>query len=135
MFKTYSGIIWLLCGITVGSILGLVFGKEVEIIKPLGDIFLNLLFTTIIPLIFFTGPHTLLLALGITVIVSVVEGGVPNGGYIGEILAITIYGFPMEQALPAAMIVGTLVDSMATLLNVNGDVNYAYFGRKRMAFS
>jgi hypothetical protein len=27
-----------------------------------------------------------------------------------EILAITIYGFPMEQALPAAMIVGTLVD-------------------------
>jgi Na+/H+-dicarboxylate symporter len=39
-----------------------------------------------------------------------------------EILAITIYGFPMEQALPAAMIVGTLVDPMATLLNANGDV-------------
>jgi hypothetical protein len=38
----------------------------------------------------------------------VVEGGIPNGGY-QEILAITIYGFPMEQALPAAMIVGTLV--------------------------
>ena len=70
----------------------------------------------------FTDPHTLLLALGITVIVSVVEGGIPNGGYIGEILAITIYGFPMEQALPAAMIVGTLVDPMATLLNANGDV-------------
>jgi Na+/H+-dicarboxylate symporter len=70
----------------------------------------------------FTDPYTLLTALGITVIVSVVEGGIPNGGYIGEILAITIYGFPMEQALPAAMIVGTLVDPMATLLNANGDV-------------
>lgn len=70
----------------------------------------------------FTEPHTLLLALGITVIVSVVEGGIPNGGYIGEILAITVYGFPMEQALPAAMIVGTLVDPMATLLNANGDL-------------
>jgi Na+/H+-dicarboxylate symporter len=70
----------------------------------------------------FTDPVTLLTALGITVIVSVVEGGIPNGGYIGEILAITIYGFPMEQALPAAMIVGTLVDPMATLLNANGDV-------------
>jgi Na+/H+-dicarboxylate symporter len=69
-----------------------------------------------------TDPHTLLVALGITIIVSVVEGGIPNGGYIGEILAITIYGFPMEQALPAAMIVGTLVDPMATLLNANGDV-------------
>jgi Na+/H+-dicarboxylate symporter len=70
----------------------------------------------------FTDPHTLLVAIGITIIVSVVEGGIPNGGYIGEILAITIYGFPMEQALPAAMIVGTLVDPMATLLNANGDV-------------
>lgn len=70
----------------------------------------------------FTDPHTLMIALGITIIVSVVEGGIPNGGYIGEILAITIYGFPMEQALPAAMIVGTLVDPMATLLNANGDV-------------
>ncbi|SDW97556.1 dicarboxylate/amino acid:cation symporter [Flavobacterium degerlachei] len=70
----------------------------------------------------FTDPSTLVVAIGITVIVSVVEGGIPNGGYIGEILAITIYGFPMEQALPAAMIVGTLVDPMATLLNANGDV-------------
>jgi Na+/H+-dicarboxylate symporter len=70
----------------------------------------------------FTDPSTLLMAIGITIIVSVVEGGIPNGGYIGEILAITVYGFPMEQALPAAMIVGTLVDPMATLLNANGDL-------------
>lgn len=70
----------------------------------------------------FTDPNTLLLALGITVIVSVVEGGIPNGGYIGEVLAITIYGFPMEQALPVAMIIGTLVDPIATLLNANGDL-------------
>lgn len=70
----------------------------------------------------FTEPSTLLLALAITVVVSVVEGGIPNGGYIGEVLAITVYGFPMEQALPAAMIVGTLVDPMATLLNANGDL-------------
>ena len=69
-----------------------------------------------------TDPYTLLVALGITVIVSVVEGGIPNGGYIGEILAISVYGFPMEQALPAAMIIGTLVDPMATLLNANGDL-------------
>jgi hypothetical protein len=41
----------------------------------------------------------------------------------------------MEQALPAAMIVGTLVDPMATLLNANGDVVSAMlitnFGRKK----
>ncbi len=69
-----------------------------------------------------TRPETILMALGITVIVSIVEGGIPNGGYIGEVLAITVYGFPMEQALPIAMIIGTLVDPMATLLNANGDL-------------
>jgi Na+/H+-dicarboxylate symporter len=70
----------------------------------------------------FTSPNTLLLALGITVIVSIVEGGIPNGGYIGEVLAITVYGLPMQEALPVAMILGTLVDPIATLLNVNGDL-------------
>jgi Na+/H+-dicarboxylate symporter len=70
----------------------------------------------------FTEPSTLLLAFGITVIVSVVEGGIPNGGYIGEVLTITVYGLPMEQALPTAMIIGTLIDPIATLLNANGDV-------------
>lgn len=70
----------------------------------------------------FTEPSTILMALGITVIVSIVEGGIPNGGYIGEVLAITVYGFPMAEALPVAMILGTLVDPIATLLNANGDV-------------
>ena len=68
----------------------------------------------------FTGIDTILLALGISVIVSIVEGGIPNGGYIGEMLVISIYGFPPE-ALPAVMIIGTLVDPLATLLNVTGD--------------
>jgi hypothetical protein len=44
----------------------------------------------------------------------------------------------MEQALPAAMIVGTLVDPMATLLNANGDVVSAMlitrFRREKVAF-
>ncbi|GAA4304916.1 dicarboxylate/amino acid:cation symporter [Compostibacter hankyongensis] len=68
----------------------------------------------------FSGADTLLLALGITVIVSIVEGGIPNGGYIGELLVISVYGFP-PAALPAVMIVGTLVDPLATLLNATGD--------------
>lgn len=67
-----------------------------------------------------TDPYTILLALGITIIVSTVEGGIPNGGYIGEILVMTVYNFPIEM-LPVVMIIGTLVDPMATLLNATGD--------------
>lgn len=68
----------------------------------------------------FTDPGTILMALGITIIVSMVEGGIPNGGYIGEILVMTVYGFPIEM-LPVVMIIGTLVDPMATILNATGD--------------
>lgn len=68
----------------------------------------------------FFDPMTLLTAIGITVLVSIVAGGIPNGGYIGEMLMISVYGLPAE-AIPAVMIIGTLVDPMATLLNSTGD--------------
>lgn len=68
----------------------------------------------------FMEPDTLLLALGLTVLVSIVAGGIPNGGYIGEMLMISAYSLPVE-AIPAVMIIGTLVDPMATLLNATGD--------------
>ena len=70
----------------------------------------------------FSAPTMLVAIMGITVLVSIVEGGIPNGGYIGEVFAITAFGFPMEQALPVAMVIGTLVDPIATLLNANGDL-------------
>src|SRR5699024_11886697 len=38
----------------LGSILGLVFGEKAGIIKPLGDIFINLLFMVVVPLVFFS---------------------------------------------------------------------------------
>lgn len=68
----------------------------------------------------FNSPEVIAIALGMTVLVSIVEGGIPNGGYVGELLFISAYGFPPE-ALPPAMIIGTLVDPMATLLNATGD--------------
>lgn len=68
----------------------------------------------------FNSSDVIFLALGMTILVSIVEGGIPNGGYVGELLFISAYGFPPE-ALPPAMIIGTLVDPMATLLNATGD--------------
>jgi len=68
----------------------------------------------------FDSTAVILMALGVTVIASIVEGGIPNGGYIGELLVMSIYGFPVE-ALPPLMIIGTLVDPLATILNATGD--------------
>ncbi|WP_160713220.1 dicarboxylate/amino acid:cation symporter [Chitinophaga solisilvae] len=68
----------------------------------------------------FNSADIILMALGVTVIASIVEGGIPNGGYIGEMLVMSVYGFPPE-ALPPLMIIGTLVDPLATILNATGD--------------
>jgi len=68
---------------------------------------------------FFT-VETIATAIGITILVSIVAGGIPNGGYIGEMLMISVYGLPAE-AMPAVMIIGTLVDPLATVLNATGD--------------
>ena len=74
----------------------------------------------------FFDPLNLLLALGITDFVSIVAGGIPNGGYIGEMLMISVYNLPVE-AIPAVMILGTLVDPLATVLNSTGDTVAAMF--------
>lgn len=77
----------------------------------------------------FFDPMNLLLSLGITIFVSIVAGGIPNGGYIGEMLMISVYQLPVE-AIPAVMIIGTLVDPLATVLNSTGDTVAAMFVTK-----
>lgn len=52
--RSYRFPIILLISIILGGICGNVFGAKVLVLKPLGEIFLNLLFTIIIPLIFFS---------------------------------------------------------------------------------
>lgn len=44
----------LLGSIILGSIIGLVMGEKATVLKPLGDIFLNLMFTIVVPLVFLT---------------------------------------------------------------------------------
>lgn len=68
----------------------------------------------------FDNPQTILIAVGVTILVSIVEGGIPNGGYVGELLFISVYGLP-PQALAPAIVIGTLIDPVATLLNATGD--------------
>lgn len=51
---TYKQSLILLAAIIVGTIAGLIFGERITFLKPLGDLFLNLLLVIIVPLIFLT---------------------------------------------------------------------------------
>src|SRR4030043_27411 len=51
---SYGFSIILIFSLFIGAFLGIVFKQNAAVLKPLGDIFLNLLFTTIVPLVFFS---------------------------------------------------------------------------------
>ena len=68
----------------------------------------------------FTGVETLATAVGISLLSGMVMSGIPGGGFTGEVLIVTMYGFPPE-ALPIISMIGTLVDPPATMVNAVGD--------------
>lgn len=68
----------------------------------------------------FSGAGTLLTAVGIALLSGIVMSGIPGGGFIGELLIISLYGFPLE-AFPIISMIGALVDPPATLVNSTGD--------------
>jgi Na+/H+-dicarboxylate symporter len=68
----------------------------------------------------FSGIETILTALGIALLTGAVVSGIPGGGTIGELLILSLYGFPPE-AFPLITMIGTLVDAPATMINAVGD--------------
>lgn len=53
-------------------------------------------------------------------LVGAVMGAIPGGGMIAEVLIVTILGFPLE-AVPLIIVISTIIDMPATLLNSSGN--------------
>ncbi|GGP14495.1 dicarboxylate/amino acid:cation symporter [Oceanobacillus neutriphilus] len=68
----------------------------------------------------FTGIDTFITAIGICLLSGIVMSGIPGGGFTGELMIITLYGFPIE-ALPIITAIGVVVDPPATMVNSTGD--------------
>ena len=52
IWESYRFPIILLAAIIIGSIIGLIMGERAVVFKPLGDIFINFMFTVVVPLVF-----------------------------------------------------------------------------------
>jgi len=68
----------------------------------------------------FSGAGTLAGAVGVALLCGVVMSGIPGGGFLGEMLIVTLYGFSPEM-LPIIAALGVLVDPPATMINASGD--------------
>ena len=54
IFKNYKQTIILLGAIIIGGIIGFIFKEDAVVLKPFGDLFINMMFIIIVPLIFLT---------------------------------------------------------------------------------
>ena len=52
--KNYKTMLLLILAMIIGAIAGLIFKEDSMVVKPLGDLFLNLMFVIIVPLVFLT---------------------------------------------------------------------------------
>ena len=93
-WKNYKQTILLVLAMIIGAICGLIFKEDASAVKPLGDLFLNLLFIVIVPLIFFT------------VTTAVARTGQPKR--FGKIVVMTVIVFVATSLIAvAAGFVGT----------------------------
>jgi len=72
----------------------------------------------------FSGFGTMAGAIGISLLCGIVMSGITGGGFLGEALIVSLYGFGPE-ALPVISMLGTLVDPPATMINSTGDTTAA----------
>ncbi|NBH72711.1 dicarboxylate/amino acid:cation symporter [Clostridiaceae bacterium] len=68
----------------------------------------------------FTGADTYAMAIVVSILSAFVLSGAPGGGLVGEMLIVSLFGFPAE-AFPLIATIGFLVDPAATCLNASGD--------------
>ena len=97
VWESYRFPILLISSIIIGSIIGLIAGEKASVLKPFGDIFMNLMFTAIVPLVF-------------TTIASAV-GNMMNMKRLGKILG-SMFGVFVITGIIAGIVIITMVTVM-----------------------
>ena len=54
ILRNYRFPLFILAGVVIGAVIGLVFGERATVIKPFGTLFINMMFTLVVPLVFFS---------------------------------------------------------------------------------
>lgn len=90
--KNYKQTIILLLAVIIGAVIGLIYGEKATVLSPLGDIFINLMFVIIVPLIFLT--------------ISTSIGKIKEPKRVGKILGTVILVFIITSLI--SVIIGLL---------------------------
>lgn len=103
ILKNYKSSLLLLGGVLVGAIVGLIFKEKAAVLSPLGDLYLNVLLITIVPLIFLT--------------ITTSFAKVKSPKRIGKIIGSIAFVFIVTSLV--ALLVGFLSTYFVKLVNVS----------------
>lgn len=96
ILKNYKFSFILILGMLVGSIIGVIFGEKATILQPIADIFLNLLYCCVVPMIF------------VSLVYSI--SNMENTNKLGKVLGIMIVIFLLAETIAAIyMLIITIV--------------------------
>ena len=109
IWDSYKFPLLLLGGIFTGAILGIILGEKAKVLAPLGDIFLNLMFTIVVPMVY--------------VSITTAVGNMVNMKRLGKILGSLVCTFVVTGGFAAALVlvVVNIWPPAATCLNASGD--------------
>lgn len=85
----------ILIGVAVGALIGIIFGEKATVLKPIGTIYLNLMYCSLIPLVFFS--------------ISSSVANLKSPKLLGKMLA-SVFGVFIVTGSIAAIIMITLVN-------------------------
>lgn len=90
IWDSYRFPLILLGGIIIGALLGLVLGERATVLAPVGQIFLNLMFTIVVPMVF--------------VSITTAVGNMVNMKRLGKILGSLVLTFVVTGMFAAALV-------------------------------
>lgn len=93
--KSYGFSIILIISILIGAVLGVALKQDAAMLKPLGDIFLNLLFTVIVPLVFFS--------------ISATVASMTNLSRLGKILSAMVLIFVITGIVASVVMIAAVI--------------------------
>ena len=94
VYKNYKSMFFLLVGIILGGVIGVIFKEKASVLAPFGNLFINMLLVIIVPLIFLT--------------ISTSIGNMKTPRRFGKIIVTTIIVFIVTS------VISTLVGLMFT---------------------
>jgi Na+/H+-dicarboxylate symporter len=104
--KNYGATLFLLLGLVAGGLLGVFWGNAAQALRPVGTLFLNLVFVLVVPLVFFSVAQSLVVMYRSGVIGRVL--GTAIGVFLGMSLLAGVFSYGLMQVWnPFAGITGT----------------------------